>query len=124
MFTILSTINFLFFVHLCPFRHFLSLSRKSSTIINSRNRLWYFFKKTTTRHVFSVPNKLNPFPIKPWFLRGCSTCLLIILWEKEKLLVSSNFSFSQGVFYPFGNFSAIFIEFEIAVCKLFRFGRI
>ena len=29
------------------------------------------------------------------------------LWQKEKLLVTSNFSFSHIVFYPFGDLSAI-----------------
>ena len=43
----------------------------------------------------------NPFPNKPWFLRVCSTSLLKTLWEKEKLLVMSNFSFTHSVFYPF-----------------------
>ena len=43
---------------------------------------------------------LNPFPNKPWFLRVCSTSLLKTLWEKEKLLVTSNFSFSHSVFLP------------------------
>ena len=61
----------------------------------------------------------NPFPNKPWLLRVCSTRLLKTLWEKEKLLVSSNFSFSHSVFYPFGEVSAVFIKFEIVVCKLF-----
>ena len=45
--------------------------------------------------------KINPFPNKPWFLRVCSTSLLKTLWEKEKLLVTSNFSFSHSVFYLF-----------------------
>ena len=36
---------------------------------------------------------------KPWFLH---VYLLKTLWEKEKLLVMSNFSFSHSVFYPFG----------------------
>ena len=44
----------------------------------------------------------NPFPKKPWFLHGCSTRLLKSLWEKKKLLVASNFSFSHDVFYLFG----------------------
>ena len=44
---------------------------------------------------------LNSFPNKPWFLRVCSTILLKTLWEKKKLLVTSNFSFSHSVFYPF-----------------------
>ena len=66
----------------------------------------------------------NPFPNKPWFLRVCSTSLLKTLREKEKLLVTSNFSFSHSVFYPFGELSAIFIQLEIVVCKLFQFGRV
>ena len=54
----------------------------------------------------------------------CLECLLKVLWEKKKLLISSNFSFSQSVFFPFGEFSAIFIKFEIVVCKLFQLGRV
>ena len=30
------------------------------------------------------------------------TSLLKTLWEKEKLLITSNFSFSHSIFYPFG----------------------
>ena len=66
----------------------------------------------------------NPFPNKPWFLRVCSTSLLKTLREKEKLLVTSNFSFSHSVFYPIGELSAIFIKVEIVICKLFQFGRV
>ena len=47
---------------------------------------------------------LSPFPNKSWFLRACCTSLLKTLWEKEKLLVMSNFSFSHlfgRVFYHF-----------------------
>ena len=69
-------------------------------------------------------HKFNPFPNKPWFLRVYSTSLLKTLWEKEKLLVTSNFSFSHSVFYPSKELSAIFIKFEIIVCKLFQFGRV
>ena len=61
---------------------------------------------------------LNPFPNKPWFLRVCSTSLLKTLREKEKLLVTSNFSFSHSVFYPFKELSTIFIQFKIIVYKL------
>ena len=46
------------------------------------------------------------------------------MWEKEKLLVTSNFSFSHSVFYQFGELPAIFIKFEIVICKLFQFGRV
>ena len=58
------------------------------------------------------------------FLRISGTCLLKTLWEKEKLLVTSNFSFSYSVFYPRGELSAIFIKFEIVVYELFQFGRV
>ena len=58
------------------------------------------------------------------FLGVCSTSLLKTLWKKEKLLVTSNFSISHSVFYPFGELSAIFIKFKIVVCKLFQFGRV
>ena len=68
--------------------------------------------------------KFNLFPNKPWFLRVCSTSLLKILWEKQKLLVTNNFSFSNSVFYSFGELSAIFIKFEVFVCKHFQFGRV
>ena len=66
----------------------------------------------------------NSFPNKPWFLHVCSTSLLKTRWEKEKLLVTSNFPFSHSVFYPFIRLSTIFIKLEIDVCKLFQFGRV
>ena len=68
-----------------------------------------------------VPS-FNPFPNKPLFLRVCSTSLLKKLWEKEKLLVTSIFSSSHGVFYMFEELFSIFVKFEIVVCKLFQFG--
>ena len=64
----------------------------------------------------------NPFAIKLWFLRVCNISLLKKKkknWEKEKLLVTSNFSLSHSVFYLFREHSANFIKFEIVVCKLF-----
>ena len=67
---------------------------------------------------------IYPFPNKPWFLCVCSTSLLKTLREKKKLLVMSNFSFHLSVFYPFRQFSAIFMKFEIIVCKLFQFGTV
>ena len=38
---------------------------------------------------------LNPLPNNSSVLRVCSTSLLKTLWEKEKLLVTSNFSFPK-----------------------------
>ena len=46
------------------------------------------------------------------------------MWEKDKLLVKSNFSFSHSVFYPFGELPAIFIKFRIVDGKLFQFGKV
>ena len=73
---------------------------------------------------FVVWERVNSFPNKPWFLYVCSTCFLTTLWKKEKLLVTSNFSFSRSVYYPFGELSSIFIKFEIVVCKVCQFGRV
>ena len=70
----------------------------------------FFFERTA----------LNPFPNKPCFLHVCFISLLKTLWEKEKLLVTSNFSFSHSVFYLFGALSVIFIEVIIVVCKRFQ----
>ena len=53
-----------------------------------------------------------PFQNKPWVLRFCRTSLLKTLWEKEKLLVTSNFSFSHSVFYLVREISAFFVKFE------------
>ena len=48
------------------------------------------------------PRLFNPFPHNDTFWRLWKTSLLKTLWEKEKLLVTSNFSFSHSVFYRFG----------------------
>ena len=63
--------------------------------------------------------KHKPFPKQALVLRVCSTILLKTLWEKEKLLVTSNFSFSHSVFYQLREISAFFNRYEIAICKLF-----
>ena len=67
---------------------------------------------------------INSFPNKPWFLCVCSTSHLKTLREKEKLLVTSNFSFSHSVLHPFRELSAIFVKLKIVVYKLFQFGRV
>ena len=40
------------------------------------------------------------------------------------MLVTSIFSFSPSVFYPFGELLTILIKSEIVVYKLFQFGRV
>ena len=44
---------------------------------------------------------VNPFLNKPWFLPVWSTNFLKTLRIKEKLLITSNFSFSHSVLYQF-----------------------
>ena len=44
--------------------------------------------------------------------------------EKEKLLETSNFSFSHSVLNPYGEIRAIFTKLEIVVCRFFLFGRV
>ena len=63
---------------------------------------------------------LNPFPNKPWFLRVCITSLSKTMWEKEKLLVTRNFSVPHTVYYLFGQLSAISIKTEIVVSQFRR----
>ena len=77
----------------------------------------YKISFTSVKFVCCLVVSDNTFPNKPWFLRVCSTSLLKTLWEKEKLLVTSNFSFSHRVFYRNGDISASGIKFEIFVCK-------
>ena len=54
----------------------------------------------------------------------------VIVFQKQsaKMFITSNISFSHNVFYPSGELSAIFIEFEIVVCwkslKLFVWERL
>ena len=64
-----------------------------------------------------VVDKVIPFPNEPWFLPVCSVSLLKTLVEKKKLLITTNFSFSLSVFYPFEKLSIIFNKFEIVVCE-------
>ena len=71
------------------------------------------------RNILGIHYEINPFPNKPWFLRVCSTGLLKTLSEKEKLLITSNFSFSHSVSYPYEELSFIFIKFKTVGCKLF-----
>ena len=44
------------------------------------------------------------------------------LWEKEKMLVTSIFSFSHNVFYPIRYRNHCFSNLKFVVCKCFEFG--
>ena len=77
--------------------------------------IWKYFHPSLIVLSQKINDKLvtpfNPFPNKPWFSRVCSTGLLKTLCEKEKLLVTSNFSFSHSIFKPFREHSDISIKF-------------
>ena len=69
----------------------------------------------------------NPFPNKPWFLNVCSRSTSL-LKKKKKTVVKGEIArneqfllFPHIVFYPFVELSAIFVKFEIVVCKFFQF---
>ena len=64
----------------------------------------YFSQKTPLFlqfFCFSLFLIFNPFPHNDTFWCPWETRLLKTLWEKEKLFVTSNFSFSHSVFYRF-----------------------
>ena len=58
----------------------------------------------------------------PTFNDPLEGSLLKTLWEKEKMLVTSIFSFSHNVFYPFQNNFQFLSQFYFAVCNCFQFG--
>ena len=63
------------------------------------------FSQMFTKVSFPVQLKLgfvNPFPHSDTFWCPRETSVLKTQWEKEKLLITSNFSFFHSVFYPFG----------------------
>ena len=64
------------------------------------------------------------FQSSPGFYVSAVQDFLKTLWEKEKLLITSNVSFSYSVFYLFEELSDIFNKIEIVVCELFQFGRV
>ena len=67
-----------------------------------------FLYMSTDLEYLSGMSCLNSFPNKPLILRVISTGLLKTLWEKEKLLITSNFSFSQCFFAFLKNFCNIY----------------
>ena len=76
------------------------------------------------QNVVLCGNGLTLSQTSPGFYVSAVQVFVKTLWEKEKLLVTSNFSFSHSVFYPFGELTIIFIKLKIVVCKLFQFGRV
>ena len=92
---------------------FLSSNSFRRSLLNKR-----FFEWRSLMQGVCKSFTTKPVPNNPWFLHVCSTSLLKTLWEKEKLLVTSNFFFSHSVFYTFEKLPVTFIKSEIVVCKL------
>ena len=117
MFSILSETNFNFsvtFILWFANAFYLDLSRILSCGNELRIRIFQMVLSLCNTYPQITLSQTNPV---------CSRSLLKTLWEKEKLLVRSNFSFFHGVFYPFGKLSVIFIIFEMGVFKVFLFRR-
>ena len=85
---------------------FPTISAVSDELLGHQHHKYHFHQNNLNHHGCCNSSgfiiSINPFPNKPWFSHVCSTSLLKTLWEKEKLLVTSNFTFSHSVFYPFG----------------------
>ena len=86
---------------------------------------WYkFFALKDISWSYFRQNGHTPLAKQAWFLRVCNTGSMETRWEKEKLLLTTNFSFSHSVFHRFGEPPVIFIKLEIVACKLFQFGTV
>ena len=97
-------------------------SNNPTTCVDYRSNVIHSSLSLTFRKILRI--RLKPFQNKPWFLHVCTKSFFKTLWEKEKLLITSNFSFSHSVFYLFGELSAFFIKFKIVVCKVFQLGSV
>ena len=66
-------------------------------LYNTLHKLSY-----TLHNISHLLHAFNPFAHNDTFWRHWETSLLKTLWVKEKLLLTSNFSFSHSVLYLFG----------------------
>ena len=82
--------------------HFNTLKKKASG--KHCGKTWNCFFEFMTVSKCYITEWVNPFPNKPRILRVCIASFLKTLKEKEKLLITSNFSFSHSVFYLLENF--------------------
>ena len=103
----------------------LSLSICESSTVNFQGTCLHKLEsKSFSSFSILTVTAFNLFQNKPWFLPVCSTSILKTLWEKDKLLVMSNLSFSHRVFDPLGELSAIFTKLSIVVCRIIEFGSV
>ena len=73
-------------------------------------------------YMFWGDSTLNPFPHNEEFWRTLRYIAMQNIVTKEKLLVTSKFSFSQNVFYPIWYLFFILNALWNVVCNLFQFG--
>ena len=91
-----------------------------------------FSAKGETWWALCERNRLTLSQTSPGYYVFALQVFLKTLCEKEKLLVTSNFSFSPTVLYPFGQLSAILIKlklssansFSLEESKICRSGRV
>ena len=65
----------------------------------------------------------NPLPHNHNISRPCIRNLLKTLWEKEKMLATSIFSFSHNIFYPSQDKFPFLSHIYFVICKSFQFGQ-
>ena len=90
---------------------------------------YIFFFSFLKKRVFSCSSNGFQLYNLTIFLSPCSyVSPLPFFWKhcgkRRKLLVTSNFSSSHSVFYPFRKLSVVYMKIKIVVCKPFPFGRI
>ena len=94
---------FVFFSKICKFEC-------NTTVLHSNASEYRIICRTRPRTFLRMVGEYGPR-----FLCVCSTSFLKTLREKEKFLVTSNFSFPHSVFYLFRELPAIFNKSEIVV---------
>ena len=67
-------------------------------------------------------NAIEPFNTPSRLFTAKKETFLKTLWEKEKMLGTSIFSFSHNVFCPYQNKFQIYSRIYFVVCKFFQFG--
>ena len=110
------------------------------------NRLQYYYGRSLLPYYIALPYTINNLTTalgrilfssvvkgmviraftlsqtSPVFFRVCTACLLKTLWEKEKLLVTSNFSFSHRVFKQLRAISPFPTVFSTCLEKVLPFS--
>ena len=73
---------------------------------------------------FLISLRYWTFTTQCWLLTTLGKRPFETLWKKEKMLVTSIFSFSHNVFYPSLNKYQFFCHIYYVVCKCFQFRQV